>query len=158
MAGGYGKPETYDPSRRQWQPILTTSFRSHPIVVELHDGTVLIASGVGSDAHDLSSARVYNPILDSWLHVGSLHTARNQAVAAVLPNGSVLVAGGEQVTVHVLRSAEIYNPTRGTWSETAPMHVARDAAVALPLRDGTVMVCGGMNLSGVLSSCETFHP
>jgi len=87
-----------------------------------------------------------------------LRTARNQATAALLSNGDVLVAGGEQVTVHVLRSAEIYNPARGIWSDTSPMHQPRDAAVALPLRDGTVMVCGGMNLSGVLSSCETFHP
>ncbi len=157
MAGGYGKPETYDPAQRQWQPTIATSFRAHPIVVELHDGSVLIASGVGAGEHDLRSARVYNPAAERWLAVGPLHTARNQAIAAVLPNGNVLVAGGEQVTVHVLRSAEVYNPTRGAWSETAPMHQPRDAAVALPLRDGTVMVCGGMNLSGVLSSCETYH-
>ena len=38
------------------------------------------------------------------------------------------------------------------------MHTPRDAALALPSRDGTIMVCGGMNLSGVLSSCEMFHP
>lgn len=158
MTGGYGQPETYDPTRRQWQPTVTTSFRSHPIVVELHDGSVLIASGVGPGAHDLRSARVYRPATDRWLRVGSLHTARNQAIAAVLPDGSVLVAGGEQVTVHVLRSAEVYHPASGTWSETASMHTPRDAALALPLRDGTIMVCGGMNLSGVLSSCEMFHP
>jgi hypothetical protein len=158
MAGGYGKPETYDPARGLWQPIVTTSYRSHPIVVELRDGSVLLASGVGAGAHDLRSARVYNPASDTWRQVGPLRTARNQATAALLSNGDVLVAGGEQVTVHVLRSAEIYNPARGIWSDTSPMHQPRDAAVPLPLRDGTVMVCGGMNLSGVLSSCETFHP
>lgn len=157
MAGGYGKPETYDPARRQWQSILTTSFRAHPVVIELRDGAVLVASGVGAGAHDLRSARVYSPTSGAWLQAGSLHTARNQATAAVLPNGTVLVAGGEQVTVHVLRSAEIFDPAGRTWSETAPMRVPRDAAVALPLRDGAVMVCGGMNLSGVLSSCEMYH-
>jgi N-acetylneuraminic acid mutarotase len=157
MAGGYGKPEIYDPARQAWQPILTTSFRSHPVVIELHNGAVLIASGVGARSHDLRSARVYDPSSGKWLHAGSLHTARNQASGAVLPNGTVLVAGGEQVTVHVLRSAEIFDPARRTWSETTSMRVPRDAAVAVPLPDGTVMVCGGMNLSGVVSSCEVYH-
>jgi hypothetical protein len=140
-----------------WQSILSTSFRSHPIVIELHNGAVLIASGVGAHSHDLRSTRVFNPSSGTWLRAGSLHTARNQAAGAVLRNGTVLVAGGEQVTVHVLRSAEIFDPARRTWSETAPMRVPRDAAVALPLPDGTVMVCGGMNLSGVISSCEVYQ-
>jgi hypothetical protein len=158
IAGGYGKPETYDPARRQWQPVLTTSFRSHPVVIGLHDGTVLVASGVGADARDLRTARVYSPATGTWRHVGSLRTARNQATGSILPNGTVLVAGGEQVTVHVLKSAEIFDPARGTWRQTAPMRVPRAAAVALPLSDGTIMICGGMNLSGVLSSCEVYHP
>jgi Kelch motif len=157
IAGGYGKPETYDPARGRWQPIIATPFRSHPVVNELHDGTVLLASGVGARARDLRTARVYSPTSGAWRQVGSLRTARNQATGSILPNGTVLVAGGEQVTVHVLRSAEIFHPARGTWTETAPMRVPRDAAVALPLPDGTIMVCGGMNLTGVLSSCEVYH-
>lgn len=89
---------------------------------------------------------------------GSLQTRRSEAAGALLPNGSVLIAGGEQVTVHVLRSAEIFDSHGRTWSITSPMRTARDAAVATPLSDGTIMVCGGMNLLGVLSSCEIYHP
>ncbi len=158
LTGGYGAPETYDTGSSQWSATAGTVHRSHPVVMELRDGSVLMAGGVSTGERDLRSASVYHPTTGRWTGTGSLHTARNQAAAALLPNGGVLVAGGEQVTVHVLRSAEIFDPVTNTWNRAAPMRTARDAAVTLPLQDGTSMICGGMNLTGVLSSCETYHP
>jgi hypothetical protein len=34
----------------------------------------------------------------------------------------------------------------------------RDAAATLSLSDGRLLACGGMNYSGVLGSCEIYHP
>ncbi len=158
LAGGYGNPETYDPAHNSWMPVSTIAFRLHPVVVKLANGSILMATGRDTHDHDLRSARLYNPVSGVWSKVGSLHTRRSQAVGALLPNGTVLIAGGEQISVHVLNSAEVYDPVSRSWQAAAPMHTPRDAAIAIPLPAGTVMVCGGMNLSGVLSSCEVYHP
>lgn len=158
LAGGYGNSETYTPERAAWIRNHRTAFRLHPVVVKLRGGAVLEAAGADIHDHQLRSARVYTPATGAWHTAGSLHTGRNQAVGALLPGGDVLVTGGEQVSVRVLRSSEVFNPASRTWKQTSPMRTPRDAAIATTLPDGTVQVCGGMNLTGVLDSCEIYHP
>jgi hypothetical protein len=142
IAGGYGRPEMYVPGRSVWRPVLDTAFRSHPVMVKLRNGSILLTSGLGAHDHDLRSTRVYSSATGKWAVAGSLRTARSQAVGVLLPSGEVLVSGGEQVSVRVLRSAEVFNPARRIWTQTAPMRTARDAAIAGTLSDGTVLVCG----------------
>jgi N-acetylneuraminic acid mutarotase len=158
IAGGYGeRPEIYDPQSRRWLPQSPIPERTHPVVLPLHTGSILLATGTGRHNHDLSSARVLDPATGRWTVTGSLHKGRNQANGAVLPDGRVLVAGGEQVTGHVLRSAEVYDPATGQWTATAPMLAPRDAGIVMTMPDGRVLVCGGMNFSGVLGSCEFYY-
>jgi hypothetical protein len=158
LAGGYGDPETYDPSGGSWRPIRATVFRLRPVIVQLQDGSVLVATGRDAHDRDLRSARIYDPAANIWTAAGSLHAPRSQAAGALLPDGRALVVGGEQVTAHVLRSAEVFDPSQRGWTDITPEQTPRDAAVAATLPNGTVMVCGGMNLSGVLRSCEMYHP
>lgn len=159
VAGGYGgASEIFNPRSGSWTVAGPTPPRSHPIMTQLPDGTVLLASGVSAQERDLKLARVFNPVEGKWLRTGSLHTRRDAATGTLLPTGEVLVAGGEQVTENVLSSAELYDPTSHSWSNTAPMLVPRDAATANLLPDDTVLICGGMNFGGVLSSCELYHP
>jgi len=159
VLGGYGGgPEVYDPLKKRWSRAGLTAFRAHPIITVLSDGSVLVAAGTSAKYRDLRSSRVFSPSTGRWMPAGRLRTPRNDAVGMLLPSGHVLAAGGQQVTMHVLRSAELYNPATRSWSATAPMLEPRDDATAALLPDKTVLVCGGMNLTGVLSSCETYHP
>jgi N-acetylneuraminic acid mutarotase len=159
IAGGYGRrPEVYDPATNRWSATGAAAPRTHPVVLRLHDGSVLLAAGQGLSNRDLSSARILDPSTASWTTTGSLHKERNTAVGAILPDGRVLIAGGQQATGHVLRSAEVYDPSTRRWSTTGGMRTPRDAAVSITMPDGRVLACGGMNYSGVLAGCEFYHP
>lgn len=159
VAGGFGgAPEIYDSGSGRWLPGGLMPLRSHPVILHLHTGAVLVATGLGAHDHDLSSAQVLDPDTGTWRAAGSLRTRRNQALGAILPDGRALIAGGEQVTGHVLRSAEVYDPATGRWTAAAPMHIPRDAGISMTMPDGRVLVCGGMNFSGVLGNCELYHP
>jgi N-acetylneuraminic acid mutarotase len=159
IAGGYGGgPEVYNPHSNSWSVVGPTPQRTHPVLLLLPNGNVLLATGTSARERDLRSAQLFDPRQGTWTRAGSLRTPRNAAVAAALSNGGVLVAGGEQVTEHVLRSAELYDPGSRIWHRAASMRAPRDAATATTLKDGTVLVCGGMNFEGVLAGCELYHP
>lgn len=157
LAGGYGGgPEYYDPASRAWTAAAPTFGRTGSTMTVLGDGTVLLAGGESRTYHDLRTAAVFDPTLDRWIAVHSMHQPRNSASAMRLPSGEVLVVGGEQVVGRVLDSAEIYRPNAHAWAQAPPLRQPRSGAVGVTLRDGTALVCGGVDFGSALTSCEIY--
>jgi len=130
--------ELFDSGGGTWTVVnsMTTSRALHTATL-LPNGKVLVAGGVGSDFHPLSSAEIYNPANGMWAVVNSMTTTRASHTATLLTNGKVLVAGG------VGASAELYDPAGGTWTATGTMVYARTGHTATLLPGGKVLVAGG---------------
>lgn len=131
---------------------------SGAVMAPLPNGQVLIAGGnlTGSSTSAQTTARLYDPVTNSFLATGSMATARNAAVAAPLPDGTILVAGGTDGT-NSWSSAEIYDPQTGTFSATTSLPAARYAATAAALPDGRILVAGG-RAPGLTASALLFDP
>ena len=103
---------------------------------------------------------IYDPATESFsaLDVGSMSTAREEAVAAQLPDGDVLIVGGFDGR-DALSSAELFDPTTEQFSGAGlgPMTTGRMQAGAAPLRDGDVLIAGGAGAGGELSSAEVLE-
>jgi hypothetical protein len=130
---------------------------THPIVVRLHDGDVLFATGVDDAGKPSDSTSLFDPKTDRWSSGTGMAVGRDSPAGVELRDGRVLVAGGA-ADRKVLQSAEIYDPRTGRWAPAAPMREARSAASANVLRNGRVLVCGGSRYGAVLSSCELYRP
>lgn len=158
IAGGYGgRAEVYDPKARTWTKVGGPDALTHPVVVRLHDGDVLFATGVDDAGQPSSSSSLFDPRTDRWSSGAALDTGRDTPAGVELRDGRVLVAGGAAGR-KVLQSAELYDPRSDRWAPAAPMREARSAASANVLRNGRVLVCGGSRYGTVLSSCELYRP
>ena len=129
----------------------------------LPDGRVLIAGGTADGAHSLSSAEVFDPTTNSFSSagIGSMGTARLQAIAAPLSDGRVLIAGGYDSSSHsYLSSAEVFDPTTNSFSSAGigSMVIPRAGAASSPLPDGRVLIAGGYSESSIVASAEAFNP
>ena len=149
--------EVYDPSTATWTNTgVMPSVQGFAATASLlKDGQVLVTGGA------TSAAELYNPAANAWTATGSLHVARQEAMATRLPDGRVLVAGGIPPGGQgaTLSSAEVYNPAKGTWARTGSMNAARYGGTATLLTTGTVMVTGGCTGCGhesALASTEFF--
>ena len=131
----------------------------------LHQGTVLVAGGLGANNASTVIAELYDPKTGSWSSVGNMSTPRTSHTATLLHNGMVLVTGGfdqmacfPNCTPTVLATAELYDLKTATWSATGSMTSARAQHTATLLHDGKVLVAGGFSNSEVLSSAEIYDP
>ncbi len=88
----------------------------------------------------------------TWTLTGSMHVAREDAMATLLANGQVLVVGGGST------GAELYNPATGKWTLTKSMHTARTGHAAALLASGQVLVAAGESSSSFLTSAELYNP
>jgi hypothetical protein len=140
---------------------MTTS-RMAAAAAPLPDGRVLIAGGFDNSFHALSSAEVFDPATKSFsaAGIGSMGTARADAVAAPLPDGRVLIAGGWTLipSTSWFSSAEVFDPATNSFSSLGigSMGTVRAFAAAAPLPDGRVLVTGGSAPGSVLSSAEIY--
>jgi hypothetical protein len=147
-----------------------TAARWDPLTVELPNGQVLVAGGVGNnpaatqigDSPGLASAELFDPNSGTFRPTGSMSAPRDGAIAALLPDGRVLVAGGapDRNGSGPVASAEVYDPMAGEFSSTGSMSQARAWAVSATLNDGRVLVVGGDGGSGdkVLDTAEIYDP
>jgi hypothetical protein len=129
----------------------------------LHDGTVLVVGGHGSDAAEWSAER-YDPETGRWTETGRMQSQRwSLHTATLLPDGRVLVAGGtarrptDGVPVPQ-DGAELYDPARNEWTATSSMTVARSSHTALLLPDGRVLTVGGVFNGGGTTRVELYDP
>lgn len=118
----------------------------------LSNGSVLVVGGQSTmTGAILSSAEIYNPVLDRWTPAGALKQARYRHTATLLASGRVLVAGGDAAADTfdtTLATAEIYDPATDRWSTVNRLRTARAGHTATALADGRVLVVGGANFAG----------
>jgi Fibronectin type III domain/Kelch motif len=126
---------------------------------------VLVRVGAALSAVMLSLLAAAQPASaatpNAWTAVGSLATARSEAVAGVLPSGKVIVAGGDGGTTgSPLASSEIFDPATGTWSPGPSMSAARFGAVGVTLPNGNLLVAGGSSngTDDGVATAEVYSP
>lgn len=153
--------EVYDPVTNSWFSVgsMSQSRASH-IALQLQDGKILVAGGVGS-GH--ASAELYDPSEGAWASTGDMAEGRQEHTATLLNDGRVLVAGGfgdHGPRNRRIRTAETYDPTTGEWSPAGSMRDARSGHVATLLEDGQVLVTGGLGEDSILglASAEIYDP
>jgi Putative Ig domain/Kelch motif/Galactose oxidase, central domain len=131
-----------------------TARTSHTATV-LKNNKVLVAGGFNSDAGDLATAELFDPVNQTFSATGGMSTARPQHTATLLKNGRVLVAGGMN-----LATAELYDPTGGTFTLTGSMSANRRAHAATLLNDGRVLLTGGIDdaTGNALTTAELYDP
>ena len=124
--------------------------------VVLPNGKVLVAGGWSA----VSSAELYDPVLNSWTLTGNMLQGRNIFQTALLSTGEVLAAGGYAGTFPTAKS-ELYNPSIGVWTATGNLNVARCNYVLAVLQNGKILVAGGATSErflGVTTSAELYNP
>jgi len=149
-----GSAEIYNPGNHTFTTLSNSlnTPRAYQTATLLTDGTVLIAGGYNGSV--LSSAEIYDPILQKFTTVGALHSARDAHAAALLPNGKVLIASGLDAT------AELYDPVAQTFALTGNLNTARQYPSATLLPNGKVLIVGGLQSNGAtgIGTAELYDP
>ncbi|MDF1662198.1 MAG: kelch repeat-containing protein, partial [Planctomycetota bacterium] len=129
--------------------------------VRLFDGRVLVVGGRDNSGTPLSSAEVFDPVLETWATVASLSTERADHQIAIVPTtGEVLVVGGVNAAGTRLNSAELFDPNTNTFRPVGnTMSRARQAPTLVT--DGnltTIAVVGGDDGTGPQANADIFDP
>ena len=149
---GSGAPQIFDPETLQFSAVgPMVAFRTDPALALLHDGRVLIASGLDSYGESLSSAELFDPATGTFSATGSSTTvgaASPWEAIATLPDGRVLMA--ENV-------AQVYDPTTGAFSPAGRNDAFR-ATTAIVTQDGRVVVLGRSGVGTKTGRAATWDP
>ena len=133
---GNGAPQIFDPRTLQFTAVgPMVAERTDPALALLHDGRVLIASGLDSNREWLLSAELFDPATHTFSATGSMATvgpAYPWEAIATLPDGRVFMAEN---------GATVYDPTTGTFSAAGRNDVF-GASTAMVTQDGRVVVVG----------------
>ncbi len=136
--------------------------RRSPATVELADGRVLVAGGLGPQKETILTTEIWDPMESAWTSVAPMHLSRDGMGAARLPDGRVMVVGGktdDKFLVATLDKSEIYDVEADTWTEAAAMSEKRLNHTVTLLLDGRVLVTGGGKEDGPFSkTAETYGP
>jgi hypothetical protein len=142
----------------------------------LTTGQVLIAGGFdASSAYDAptASAELFDPMTQTFMATGSMHTPRVFHTATLLCDTSaitcsdlqVLVAGGEYGTGYptTIATTELFDPVTGTFTSTGSLLAPREGHTATLLGDGKVLIAGGETLDqlsqpSLAAGAELFDP
>ena len=111
-----------------------------------HGGFLYVIGG-GNSSVALSDLERYDPVLDAWITLAPMPTARAGAAAAVIDDG-IFVIGGRQSTSGpcsggpYLGTVEKYDIDTDTWSMVAPLPNPRSDMAAVA-HGGKIFVFGG---------------
>jgi N-acetylneuraminic acid mutarotase len=183
--------ELYDPATRSWSATASMGTpRAFHSATPLPNGKILVVAGAGpggaepTNANQLASAELYDPISGTWSPTGSLtgttttpasntpRGARFSHTAVLLDKGpcgtscgKVLIAAGVGGvgTGPALPSAELYDPGTGTFKATTDLGLSRQGHASAVLPDGKVLVMGGFHdpfgtTPPNLDATETYDP
>ncbi len=166
--GAVASAKLIDPSTGGWVPMPDMhEARTYPMLVTLHDGSVLAIGGARNGIPLSSTERFVPDAIGSgtWKPAGTMTDARTHATATVLADGRVLVAGGGITGAPGYRAtatAEIYDPATGQWSDAASMSRPRVLHTATLLSTGEVLVTGGSDTyrgpGTVTATAEIYDP
>ena len=154
--------ELLDPETLEWTftgPMVEG--RRSPALVELADGRVLVAGGLGPTKGTILTAEIWDPTDNAWTTVAPMDMSRDGMGAVRLQDGRVMVVGGktDDKFVATLDQSEIYDVDADTWTEAAPMSEKRVNHTVTLLQDGRVLVTGGGREDGPFSeTAETYDP
>jgi hypothetical protein len=148
--------EIYNPTAGTFTAIsagLTVPRYLH-VATLLADNTVLITGGLfNNQGETLSSAELFNPVINTFTSVGSMHDQRFGHTATLLTNNQVLIVGGYSAGVATsLSSAELYDPTTQTFIAVNPLTQQRAFHTATLLGNGDVLIAGGFTADALVAS------
>lgn len=154
-------PRVYDPVGDAWA--MTDSFtwaewdsRNGHTATLLPSGKVLVVGGEGHWGGALM-AKLYDPLMDTWMGASTMMIPRGRHTATILPSGRVLISGGT-IDGIPLASAEVYDPSTDIWQIAPTMLGARLWHSAELLPGGRVLVFGGGGAHGARTSSEIYEP
>ncbi|HZX89479.1 MAG TPA: kelch repeat-containing protein [Rudaea sp.] len=153
--------DIFDPTTGMFSATGSTHDARHGSTANLllSTGKVLVAGGIMSNVQTrLATAELYDPATGTFAYTGSMHEARDIAVAVRLQSGKVLIAGGGDGSGVSLNSTEIYDPATGTFAVGPTMVARRDDATATLLPDGKVLVVAGTNNDICVGTAEIYDP
>lgn len=101
------------------------------------------------------------PTCSTWLHAGTMKSARRFPSVTLLPSGNVLVVGGASNYDGDLATAEVWDAVSGTWVTTGSVASPRRSQTATLLPNGKVLVAGGWSNNDIgkaLTEAEVYDP
>jgi hypothetical protein len=137
--------EVFDYTSGRWSSIAAPGFpRADAVGFQLHNGTVLVAGGVGQ-----TGVEEFDWHTDAWIKVGNLTEIRASATATALADGRILVAAGWGSLSVPWSSAELYDPNgTSAMAATSTRSVSPPIAIsALLIAIATVLLGLGLSLS-----------
>ena len=141
--------EIFDPAKETWTagPPLPRPSTGH-LAVTLHDGRILIGSGIYARNGDLAARLVdrpwiYDPDSNRWSSLPPPPERLLWDTATVLPSGDVLVVGWRWRTLPAGPLVYRLDPIGGEWSSLAAPSFLRAGHTAVLLEDGSVLLAGG---------------
>ena len=136
--------EVYDPVKKTWTPTSPLPVaKGNATLTLLHDGRVLVAGGLVSDAgggplDSLSDAELFDPATLTFTATAPLPDRRDSVPTVVLPSGDVDVVQGNLTTGSVggtVTTRTIYRVAAGSWTTPTTLGLTVSGA-SLRLSDG----------------------
>lgn len=157
-----GLVEIYDPAKNAFTMAGSLLVgRGGPTVLQLPDGSVLVAGGwTDSPATGpTGSVEIYNLATGASAMSQVQNFAYSSAAAVLLANGDALLCGGDS-HFGAVNTCQVYDPKTDAIVASPKMATTRLDPVAMPLPDGTVVVAGGNESNGaaVPPDAEIYNP
>ena len=120
--------------------------RSDAAYGETVHGGFLYVIGGGNSGAPLSDVERYDPVLDAWVTLSPMPTARAGAVAAVIDDGIFVIGGRASASGPCsgpsMTTVEKYDIDTDTWTAVAPLPNSRSDLAAVS-HGGKIFVFGG---------------
>jgi N-acetylneuraminic acid mutarotase len=152
--------EVYD-LLRSWRFVFPNQARADLAAAAGQDGRIYALGGISNadTSSPLKSARVYDPLQDTWSDLPAMSAFR-KGLAAATSGFLIYALGGSDGST--LETVEAYSPAGNLWLPRASMGTKRQNFAAVTLPDDRILAIGGINIVGamlnVLGSVEVYDP
>ena len=145
-----------------WSYIAPMDISRQSLGVAALGGKLYAVGGLDTGSNILSSAEVYDPIVNTWNPIAPMDISRTNLGVAAL-GGKLYAVGGWGNVGGYLNSAEVYDPSVNSWNPIAPMDISR-TYLGVAALGGKLYAVGGENNNGTFgastagSSAEVYDP
>ncbi len=149
--------EIFDQKTNSWHSGTSISIpRFAHTATLLPNGSILIAGGLDSNSHFLSSCEIYNPTCNEFKDCSELHFPHAFHTATLLADGTVLITGGIDNS-GATSETEIYDYRTDKWVILPPLSIPRFKHTSTLLPSGDILICGGVSTQGnTINTVEVF--